>query len=100
MAKPAKQTFRLGISGRRAREHMLEQAQALIYRAWETSSRKRRLALAQQALTISCDCADAYVLLAEEADQLDAALELYRKGVEAGERALAARGVSGRAAED
>ena len=39
------------ISARRARELMLEQAQDLIYKAWETSSRKRRIALAEKALT-------------------------------------------------
>jgi tetratricopeptide (TPR) repeat protein len=76
------------ISARRARELMLEQAQDLIYKAWETSSRKRRIALAEKALTISSDCADAYVLLAEDADASDTALELYQKAVEAGERAL------------
>ncbi len=76
------------ISARRARELMLEQAQDLIYKAWETSSRKQRIALAHKALTISSECADAYVLLAEEADGPDAALEIYQKGVAAGERAL------------
>jgi hypothetical protein len=42
----------------------LEQAQALIYQALETSG-PERLGLARQALTISPDCADAYILLAE-----------------------------------
>ncbi len=88
MAKPPKQIAGFGTSGRRDREHMLEQAQDLIYKAWETPNRKRRIALAERALGISPDCADAYALLAEEADRLDAALELYQKGVEAGERAL------------
>jgi tetratricopeptide (TPR) repeat protein len=76
------------ISARRARELALEQAQDLIYKAWETSSRKRRIALAEKALTISSDCADAYILLAEDADASDVALELYQKAVAAGERAL------------
>jgi len=88
MAKSATQTLRFGISPSRAREHMREKAQDLIYKAWDTANRKRRIALAQRALTISPDCVDAYVLLAAEADQIDAALELYRKGMEAGERAL------------
>lgn len=45
--------------------------------------------LAKKALKISPDCADAYVLLAEEqsADAWEAR-EWYEKGVEAGERAL------------
>src|SRR5215217_8161002 len=41
------------------------------------------------SLKVSPDCADAYVLLAEEdAGSLEEARELYQKGVEAGERAL------------
>jgi len=88
MAKLTKRTIGPGISARRARQLLLAQAQDLIYTAWETANRKRRIALAEKALTISCDCADAYVLLAEEADGLDAALEIYQKAVEAGERAL------------
>ncbi len=64
------------------------EAQEVVYQAWETANPKRRAALAQKALAISPDCADAYVILAEAAGPLDKALELYRKGVEAGERAL------------
>src|SRR3990170_1306369 len=64
-------------------------AQALMYDAWETSSPGRRVALALKALEISPDCADAFVLLAEEAaETLGEAIALYRKGVEAGERAI------------
>jgi tetratricopeptide (TPR) repeat protein len=45
--------------------------------------------LANKALKISPDCADAYVLLAEEgAKSLQEAKDLYEKGVLAGERAL------------
>jgi len=65
-----------------------EQAQQLIYEALETVG-KKRLELAEQALRISADCADAYVLLAEEkAGSTEEALELYEAGVNAGERAL------------
>lgn len=53
---------------------------------------KRRGALANKAVSLSPDCADAYVLLAEQATTRDQALELYRKGVEAGERALGKNG--------
>jgi len=64
-------------------------AQALMYDAWEASSPGRRVALALKALDISPDCADAFVLLAEEAaETLGDAIALYRKGVEAGERAI------------
>lgn len=66
----------------------LAQAQELIYQAWEAPSAKRRAARALRALALSPDCADAYVILAEATEPLDEALELYRKGVEAGERAL------------
>ncbi len=66
----------------------LEQAQDLMYEAWEATG-KRRAELARQALAISSDCADAYVLLAEEtAHSLEEAKDLYEQGVKAGERAL------------
>jgi tetratricopeptide (TPR) repeat protein len=66
----------------------VEQAQSLIYEALETVG-KRRLELAEQALKISADCADAYVLLAEEkAKSPEEALKLYEAGMKAGERAL------------
>jgi len=66
----------------------LEQAQTLIYEALETVG-KKRLELAEQALKISADCADAYILLAEEkVDSPEEALKLYEAGVKAGERAL------------
>ena len=72
----------------------LERAQELMYDAWEASG-SRRVKLARQALEISPDCADAYVLLAEEARSLPEAKQLYEQGVSAGERAWAA-GVQGR----
>lgn len=67
----------------------VDMAQEIMYDAWEAGTRQRRVALAKKALEISPNCADAYVLLAEEtAASLDEGIELYRKGVEAGERAL------------
>jgi tetratricopeptide (TPR) repeat protein len=69
----------------------LHKAQEMMYKAWEASNPARRLALAHQALSVSADCADAYVLLAEEeADTLARAANYYRQGIEAGERALGA----------
>jgi tetratricopeptide (TPR) repeat protein len=66
----------------------LEQAQQLVYEALETEG-KKKVKLAEQALKISADCADAYVLLAEEkANSPREALQLYEAGVQAGERAL------------
>lgn len=70
----------------------LRKAQALMYQAWEETNPAKRLALAHKALSTSPDCADAYVLLAEEeADSLARAAKYYRQGVEAGERALGAK---------
>ena len=67
----------------------LDEAQQIMYDAWETTTRRQRVALAKKALKLSRDCADAYVLLAEEtAKSPDEAIDLYQKGVEAGERAL------------
>jgi len=67
----------------------LEDAQDLMYRAWETADQRQRVALAKEALSRSPLCADAYVLLAEETAKTPAeAIDLYRKGLEAGEKAV------------
>jgi tetratricopeptide (TPR) repeat protein len=67
----------------------LEEAQELMYQAWSARSTRQRGELARQALAISPDCADAYVLLAEESARgVEEALSLYEQGVKAGERAL------------
>ncbi|MGB4051411.1 MAG: tetratricopeptide repeat protein [Methanoculleus sp.] len=65
----------------------LKRAQQIAYDAMEASGR-RRVVLARRALEVSEDCADAWVLLAEEQRSLKAALEYAQKGVAAGERAL------------
>jgi tetratricopeptide (TPR) repeat protein len=70
-------------------ETPLRKAQDIIYDAWEVADPRRRIEMVRKALEISPDCADAYSLLAEEAaTSLPEALDLYRQGVEAGERAL------------
>jgi tetratricopeptide (TPR) repeat protein len=67
----------------------LDRAQELIYDAWEASTAKRRIALAEKALSVSPLCADAYVLLAEHAKRgSDEELDLWRRGVETGKKAL------------
>lgn len=82
----------LGGIAQRGAHAAVQKAQQIMYDAWDASTKTRRVSLAKKALNISPDCADAYVLLAEEtAQSLDEALELYRKGVEAGERALGKR---------
>ena len=65
-----------------------------MYRAFEASG-PQQVRLARQALEISPDCADAYVLLAEHAETADEAQKLYEQGVAAGERAAGQGGVCG-----
>jgi len=74
----------------RGRQSAVDEAQEIMYDAWEAPTRQRAVALlAKKALAISADCADAYNLLAEKTAQSpEEVLDLYRKGVEAGERAL------------
>jgi tetratricopeptide (TPR) repeat protein len=77
------------IQPNRERETKLEQAQEIMWDAWDETNRKRRVELARKALALSENCADAFVLLAEETASSPAeALDLYEKGVRAGERAL------------
>jgi len=66
----------------------VEEAQDIMYEAWEARG-LQRVKLARKALETSPDCADAYVLVAEEtARSLEEARDLYAEGVAAGERAL------------
>lgn len=72
-----------------SRSSAVDEAQQVMYDAWEATNRMKRIALALKALEISNDCADAYVLLAqEEASTIEAARTWYEHGVAAGERAL------------
>lgn len=67
----------------------MDEAQELVYEAWERSRKQDRIRLAEKALEISRDCADAYNLLAEEkAQSVEEARSYFEQGVEAGERAL------------
>ena len=73
----------------RSKRSAVDEAQEIMYAAWKASTREPAVALAERALTISADCADAYNLLAEEkAESIEESIDLYRKGVEAAERAL------------
>ncbi|HOV79678.1 MAG TPA: hypothetical protein PK728_06175 [Bacillota bacterium] len=76
------------IGNRKFSAEKLRRAQDLIYDAWETDSRQRRLDLARRALKTSPYCADAYVLLAEESRDPQEVRELYEKGVQAGRLSL------------
>jgi len=84
------QQFVAGLQGQAHQDTPLGQAQALMYRAFEEPDEQRRVRLAKDALAISTDCADAYVLLAEHATSRKEARRLYEQGVVAGERALGA----------
>jgi tetratricopeptide (TPR) repeat protein len=64
-----------------------EEAQELASEALRARGR-RRVALARRALKLWPDCADAYVVLADQEPDLDRALKLLALGVAAGERAL------------
>jgi len=67
----------------------LEKAQELMYDA-EVADPKRRIELAKQALAITPDCAEAYIIFAESVcnRDLSAAVEYARQAVQAGERAI------------
>lgn len=65
----------------------LEQAQQVVYDALRAQG-KQREKLARQAISISSDCADAYVLLAEASKDIAQARSYYEQAVQAGERAL------------
>jgi tetratricopeptide (TPR) repeat protein len=67
----------------------IEEAQALVYQAWEAQTDREAAALAREALALSSDCADAYNVLAETAAaSLEETCDYYEKGVEAGARHL------------
>jgi tetratricopeptide (TPR) repeat protein len=67
----------------------LEQAQDLMYDAWDAVDDVERITLAETALEISPDCADAYTLLGnEKAYSLAEARMYYEEAVRAGRRAL------------
>lgn len=75
--------------GAASQDKALDDAQEIMYQAWESDDPVERIELARRALRVSEDCADAWTLLAEEsATTLQQALEYYQKGVVAGERAL------------
>lgn len=70
-------------------DEALEEAQELMYAAWDEDDPDERIALAEEALEISPNCTDAYLLLADErAETVEEAAELFRRGMQAGERVL------------
>jgi hypothetical protein len=89
--RQAMETFLAAIAEHRG-DDATAKAQDVMYEAWERTTSRSRIALARKALGISPLCADAYVLLAEEARSIEEARDYYAKGVEAGELALGPRG--------
>lgn len=66
----------------------LEKAKELIWNAWESDG-PEKVRLAREALKISPDCADAYIILAElTSPTLQDKLNLYEQATRAGERAI------------
>ena len=67
----------------------LAKAQDLVYEAWDIDDPIERVEIAEEALEISQLCADAWVLLAEDAAESPAQeVEFFQNGVIAGENAL------------
>lgn len=66
-----------------------EQARELCFQSFDAHGR-RRIQLARLALQLDSDCADAHVILAEQAGTLEDELSHYRLAMEAAERALGA----------
>ncbi|HJV16937.1 MAG TPA: SEC-C metal-binding domain-containing protein [Bacillales bacterium] len=64
-----------------------ERAQDLIYDAFEAVG-NQRYKLAEQALKLDPNCVDAYTILAEKAQTIDEASQLYKKGMLIGEKQL------------
>jgi len=87
----AMESFLAALSGQRG-DSATEKAQDMMYDAWEQTTSRARIDLARKALGISPLCADAYVLLAEEAARsVEEARDYYAKGMEAGQLALGPR---------
>lgn len=83
-----KKTSKKIATRRNETDERLEQAQMLVFDAWEAPTPAKAQALARKALNISMDCADAYALLASFAKTDAEALSLLRSAVDAGERSL------------
>lgn len=66
-----------------------EKAQDLIYEAWECDDFDEAIKLAEKAIKLDENCADAYNLLAEyNANEPMESLEYYAKGIEAAKKTL------------
>ena len=90
--KAAKRPARARSTGREPdrteAERALDEARGLVIEAAGSSDSKRRASLAKQAIKLSPDCAEAYLMLAEQSRNRKAALGFYEDAVAAAERAL------------
>lgn len=66
----------------------VERAQEIMYGARALDDIDERLAMAEGALEISRDCADAWVMIADLAESSLDARKAYKRGIDAGKRAL------------
>lgn len=64
----------------------LRRANAIAHQAWLEANSKKRIGLARQALELSPDCVEAYIVLAEESQEADESIAYLEQGVRAGER--------------
>ncbi|NOX56140.1 MAG: tetratricopeptide repeat protein [Planctomycetes bacterium] len=65
-----------------------KQARELLQQAFSSPTRAKRIRLARRALDVYPDCADAYIVLSEEAESWEEAYRLCQQAVEAGRRAI------------
>lgn len=66
-----------------------EEAQTLVYEAWDAHSIKEKVRLAKKALAIDPNTEDAYVILGQyHAKGVDQKIDYFRKGLKAGENKL------------
>lgn len=78
-----------------SKDERLYLAQNKVYDAWDSIG-KRRVTFAREALAISEDYADAYIVLAEKLKNGKQRIPLYREAVAAGQRALGADSINDR----
>ncbi len=70
-------------------EAAIDEAQALIFDAWDSPRVDRRIKLAREAIAISDCCADGFLILADDASANDEErLDHIKQAVAAGERAI------------
>jgi tetratricopeptide (TPR) repeat protein len=77
----------LNAARKKSQSESLDRAQQKVYDAWETQG-KRRYQLAKEALALSENCADAYLLLAEQIKDSAERIALYRKAIAAAHKVL------------